>query len=239
MGRYSEMSGFYDVIMTSGYYDYPKIVDGLINGHPVANVLELGCGTGLIIEELAKRRPQIAITGVDLTPEMLAIAQDRLSPFANVKLFQQNVCELDLHAQHDLVFSYGGVWYFVVQKGHEPFMVSHIADHEDNLKGLEKLAACIAPGGRLMLGTQGPHFNYERPISNGMVYSQVIEPTEIGFTKHYFLDDGARRVMSQTIHYRTYTFAQACDMLKPWGIEFDGLAHHHDEGGMFMGFSKS
>jgi hypothetical protein len=72
-----------------------------------------------------------------------------------------------------------------------------------------------------------------------MVYSQVIEPTEIGFTKHYFLDDGARRVMSQTIHYRTYTFAQACDMLKPWGIEFDGLAHHHDEGGMFMGFSKS
>ena len=72
-----------------------------------------------------------------------------------------------------------------------------------------------------------------------MVYSQIIEPTEIGFTKHYFLDDGLRRVMSQTIQYRTYSFAEACDMLKKWGIEFDGFSHQQDQGGMFMAFGKS
>ena len=100
MGHYTNMSGYYDVIMTSGYYDYPKIVDGLINGHSVHTVLELGCGTGLIIEELAKRQPDIPITGIDLTPEMLAIAQQRLSPYRNVQLSQQNVCHLKLPQTH-------------------------------------------------------------------------------------------------------------------------------------------
>ena len=33
MGDYTNMSGYYDLIMTSGYYDYQKIVDHLLNGH--------------------------------------------------------------------------------------------------------------------------------------------------------------------------------------------------------------
>jgi ubiquinone/menaquinone biosynthesis C-methylase UbiE len=56
MGDYTNMSGYYDLIMTSGYYDYKKIVDGLLAHGPVHNVLEIGCGTGLILEELAKRQ---------------------------------------------------------------------------------------------------------------------------------------------------------------------------------------
>ena len=55
MGDYTNMAGYYDVIMTSGYYDYAKIVDSLVAHHPQRNVLEIGCGTGLILEELAKR----------------------------------------------------------------------------------------------------------------------------------------------------------------------------------------
>ena len=239
MGRYTSMSAYYDVIMTSGYYDYPKIVDGLIDAHPPHKILELGCGTGLIIEELAKRKPDVPITGIDLTPEMLAIAQDRLRGFHNVRLMQQNVCQLQLPDQHDLVFSYGGVWYFVVEQGKEPFMVSHIPSHDDNVHGIEKMAAYIAQGGRLMLGTQGPHFNYERKISNGMTYSQQIEPREDGFIKHYFLDDGQERVMSQTIHYRTYSFDEACAMLASVGLHHDEDASQGNSDSVFIGFSKS
>lgn len=239
MGDYTNMSAYYDVIMTSGYYDYPKIVDGLINGHAVGHVLELGCGTGLIIEELARRKPEVPITGIDLTPEMLAIAQNRLRPYQNVRLQQQNVCQLALPHQHDLVFSYGGVWYFVVEEGQAPFMVSHIPTHEDNLRGLEKMASHIATGGRLMLGTQGPHFNYQRPIANGMVYSQEIEPIESGFIKHYFLDDGPQRVMAQTIHYRTYPFEQACAMLAQLGLQADAAAAQTPASQLFIGFTKT
>lgn len=240
MGHYTNMSSYYDVIMTSGYYDYPKIVDGLINGHAVQTVLELGCGTGLIIEELAKRKPDMPITGIDLTPEMLAIAEERLGAYRNVQLSQQNVCHLQLPQKHDLVFSYGGVWYFVVEQGKEPFMVSHIPSHEDNVAGIQKMASCISSGGRLKLGTQGPHHNYEKTISNGMVYSQEILPLDDGFIKHYYLDDGDERVMEQTIHYRTYSYDEACRMMAAVGLHpEEEVSHHITSPRMFIGFAKS
>jgi SAM-dependent methyltransferase len=233
------MSAYYDVIMTSGYYDYSKIVDNLVDQSPPQHVLEIGCGTGLIIEELAKRQPETQITGIDLTPEMIDIAQKRLQPFDNVCLSQQNICELTLQAQHDLVFSYGGVWYFVMDGKNEPFMVSHIPDDEANVKGLEMLSPCISSGGRLLLGIQGPHQNYAKPISNGMIYSQEIEPLMDGFIKHYYLDDGRERVMSQTIRYKTYSWAQACEMLAKVGLTPILQPQASGDGSMFIGFTKT
>ena len=140
MGDYSNMASYYDVIMTSGYYDYAKIVDNLVLQDNVEKVLEIGCGTGLILEELARRKSNLQISGIDLTAPMLDIAKQRLQPFKNVDLSQQNVCHLSLGSAYDLTFSYGGVWYFVIDGDKEPFMVSHIADHELNVKGLKQLA---------------------------------------------------------------------------------------------------
>jgi SAM-dependent methyltransferase len=220
MGDYTNMAGYYDVIMTSGYYDYPKIVDHLLHHRKHGRILEIGCGTGLILEELVKRQPGLDVTGIDLTDSMLVIAQKRLAGFPKVSLSRQNVAELDLNEPHQLAFSYGGVWYFVFEDGQEPFMVSHIAEEKDNHVGFEKLSSSMSLGGTLLLGIQGPHHNYERVISNGMVYSQVIETTQIGFTKHYYLDDGQHRVMDQTIRYRTYSFDEAKRMLGSYGFEY-------------------
>jgi SAM-dependent methyltransferase len=238
MGSYTNMSAYYDVIMTSGYYDYSKIVDNLVDENVPSSVLEIGCGTGLILEELARRQPQTHINGFDLTAEMIDIAQKRLEPFHNVCLSQQNVCELNLQEQHDLAFSYGGVWYFVVDGDREPFMVSHIPDDQANIKGLERLAPCIASGGKLMLGIQGPHHNYAKAISNGMIYSQEIEPLMDGFVKHYYLDDGHERVMAQTIRYKTYTWQQACEMLAEVGLHPTLQTHPNGTGALFIGFTK-
>jgi ubiquinone/menaquinone biosynthesis C-methylase UbiE len=126
MGDYTNMSNYYDLIMTSGYYDYKKIVNELILCADFDNVLEIGCGTGLIIEELASRKKDIEITGIDLTQAMLAIARQRLNKFDHVTLAHQNVTGLTLNKEFDLAFSYGGVWYFVMDGVNEPFLVSHI-----------------------------------------------------------------------------------------------------------------
>ena len=104
MGDYSNMANYYDVIMTSGYYDYAKIVDNLVLQDNLQNILEIGCGTGLILEELAKRKPNIQISGIDLTAPMLEIAKKRLQSFKNVALSKQNVCHLSLSTTHDLAF---------------------------------------------------------------------------------------------------------------------------------------
>jgi SAM-dependent methyltransferase len=235
MGDYTNMAGYYDVIMTSGYYDYAKIVDSLVAHKPQRNVLEIGCGTGLILEELAKRAPQLPITGIDLTAPMLSIAQKRLAPFSTVSLSQQNITELSLNEQQELAFSYGGVWYFVIDGDKEPFMVSHIADEQANHLGFEHLSKHMATGGTLLLGVQGPHHDYETVISNGMTYSQKIDPTDIGFTKHYYLMDGANKVMDQTVRYRTYTFAEAKALLGTYGFEHMPC---NDSKPLFLQFGK-
>ena len=236
MGDYSNMASYYDVIMTSGYYDYAKIVDSLVLQDSIEKVLEIGCGTGLILEELARRKPSIQISGIDLTAPMLAIAKERLKPFKNVVLSQQDVCNLSLPSAHNVAFSYGGVWYFVIDGDKEPFLVSHISDHEANLQGLEKMAQHIAPHGTLLLGIQGPHHDYETVISNGMRYSQKIDPTDIGFTKHYYLDDGPQTLMAQTVKYRTYSFEEAKNMLSAYGLSYVPEVRDNK---LFLRFSKA
>jgi SAM-dependent methyltransferase len=236
MGDYSNMASYYDVIMTSGYYDYAKIVDSLVLQDSIEKVLEIGCGTGLILEELARRKPSIQISGIDLTAPMLAIAKERLKPFKNVVLSQQDVCNLSLPSAHNVAFSYGGVWYFVIDGDKEPFLVSHISDHEANLQGLEKMAQHIAPHGTLLLGIQGPHHDYETVISNGMKYSQKIDPTDIGFTKHYYLDDGPQTLMAQTVKYRTYSFEEAKNMLSAYGLSYIPEVRDNK---LFLRFSKA
>ena len=236
MGDYTNMSGYYDLIMTSGYYDYDKIVDNLVQHLPFSNVLEIGCGTGLIMETLAKRQPEVAITGVDLTQAMLTIAQQRLQSFSQVKLQHQNVTELHLDQSYDLAFSYGGVWYFVIDGDKEPFLVSHIAQDEPNRIGLAQHSEHVKSGGQLLLGVQGPHHDYASPISNGMLYSQKIEPAEHGFIKHYYLADGDKKLMAQTIHYRTYTFTEALALLKDLGFIYQAYAGDKPQ---FLTFKKS
>jgi cyclopropane fatty-acyl-phospholipid synthase-like methyltransferase len=235
MGDYTNMSAYYDVIMTSGYYDYEQIVTQLVQQGDFRRVLEIGCGTGLILETLAKRRPDVDIKGIDLTQAMLDIAQQRLKAYSNISLACENVTNMQLGHPYEVAFSYGGVWYFVFDGDKEPFMVSHIPDAQGNLQGLERVAAHISPGGQLLLGIQGPHHDYQKTISNGMLYSQQIDPHPDGFIKHYFLDDGPKRVMAQTVQYRTYPFTQALAMLEALGLHF---VPDSRQGPQFLAFAK-
>jgi SAM-dependent methyltransferase len=218
MGDYTRMSGYYDLIMTSGYYDYDAIVDRLVGVEHVATVLEIGAGTGLILDRLAARRPDLEIAGMDLTQAMLDIAADRLARHPQVTLHQQNVVTLLLGREFDLAFSYGGVWYFVPD-GDGFAMISHIRDDQANLEGLERVGEHVVAGGTLLLGVQGPHHDYSSPISNGMRYSQRITPIERGFRKDYRLDDGELAVMEQTTDYRTYSFTHALELLDKAGFD--------------------
>lgn len=219
MSDYTGMSGYYDLIMTSGYYDYGAIVDHLARHDQARSVLEVGAGTGLILEQLVARRPELEIVGVDLTRAMLDIAVERLRPYPNVSMHLQDVVSLSLDRSFDLAFSYGGVWYFVPD-GPGYTMISHIRDERDNQRGLERLAAHLPSGGTLLLGVQSPHADYTRPVADGLDYSQRITPIEDGFRKEYTLTDRGRTVMEQTTDYRTYTHDDAMELLGKCGFEY-------------------
>jgi len=222
MGNYTEISPFYDLIMQSGYYDYDKIATAL-SAHDDArtSVLEIGVGTGLILEELAARRPGLTITGIDLTSAMLDIAAKRLEPFPQITLRLLDVVTMRLPESFQLAFSYGGVWYFVPSEVHGQFtMISHIRDEQANRQGLEKVVEHLAPGGTLLLGIQSPHTDYVRSIGDRYEYAQHIVPIDGGFRKRYSLTESGTTVMEQATDYRIYPFDEALELLDKCGLEY-------------------
>lgn len=51
-----------------------------------AKVLDIGTGPGVLLAELARRRPDLELTGVDLSPDMVAAAARNVGPQATVKV---------------------------------------------------------------------------------------------------------------------------------------------------------
>ena len=124
----------------------------------------------------------------------------------------------------------------MVDGNQEPFLVSHLDREDENRLGLAQVACHVKTGGRLLLGTQGPHYKYSKTVSNGMIYSQNIEKTESGFIKNYQLSDKSQIVMSQTINYRTYSWSSALNLLAEQGFVTVSVTHQSEQ---FMVFVKA
>lgn len=89
--RYYKLhSRVYDVTRWSFLFGRKRIVELAAKQITPKNILEIGCGTGTNLKQLAKRFPQAKITGVDLSNEMLDIAKRKLTVFGGrVNLHQQ------------------------------------------------------------------------------------------------------------------------------------------------------
>jgi SAM-dependent methyltransferase len=223
MATYTQMARWYDEIMLSGYYDYDQIVHELKPFLAVASALEVGSGTGLILERIARQHPDLDLTGIDLTPAMLEFSADRLAAHPHVRTLLQDVTTMSLDRRFDTAFSYGGTWYFVRDDdGGHVAMVSHIRDPQANVDSFERVRDHLPPGGTLLLGIQGPHRDYEAPIRNDMLYTQRIRPIDDGFHKSYTLAGPEGVVMEQEIDYREYAFTDALALLDRCGFDYAG-----------------
>jgi ubiquinone/menaquinone biosynthesis C-methylase UbiE len=61
---------------------YRRIVDDLVDTVPEkAAVLDVGTGPGVLLVELAQRRADLTVTGIDLSADMVAAAERNLQPF--------------------------------------------------------------------------------------------------------------------------------------------------------------
>ncbi len=70
-------------------------------------IVEIGCGTGRNLERLARMFPEARITGIDLSPEMLAIASRRTVRFGKRVTLCRNIQRGPLEMRPDAVlFSY-------------------------------------------------------------------------------------------------------------------------------------
>lgn len=77
-------------------------------------VLDVGCGAGELSLAMARGRPDITVTGVDISPQLVATAQERSRHLGNVDFVVSDAADWSAEAgmQPDLVISRHGVMFF-------------------------------------------------------------------------------------------------------------------------------
>lgn len=86
---YGDLAARYDLHTPPGLYrpNHEFILEELRRFGPGARILDLGCGTGALLEHL--RAGGLEVRGIDVSPEMIAVAERRLGPgIVRVQRFQ-------------------------------------------------------------------------------------------------------------------------------------------------------
>ncbi|MEZ5044340.1 MAG: class I SAM-dependent methyltransferase [Saprospiraceae bacterium] len=78
---YQWQSKIYDLTRWSFLFGRNSILSPVpLDANEAWNIMEVGCGTGFNLQNLAKRFPKAHLTGVDVSPDMLRIARQNNSP---------------------------------------------------------------------------------------------------------------------------------------------------------------
>ncbi len=63
-----------------------------------ASILDLACGPGNVSQYFISRKPDLSITGVDISDEMIDIARSRI---VNGKFIVKDICKVEFATQFD------------------------------------------------------------------------------------------------------------------------------------------
>lgn len=185
MAYYERIAEYYDLLMDAGYYNHAslaRIVQSTVGEGK--RILELGVGTGGLAQELIKLDPSCNFTGIDFSPAMVEIAQDRLPD--DVAVVECDVAEMDLGQKFDAAVSCGGTW-VMVDRDREYELGTHLFNRDKDIAGLHRVAEHLEPDAQLLLSIHPPHADKEIKLENDIVYCQTIEDKKEG-ADHYSLE---------------------------------------------------
>jgi tRNA (cmo5U34)-methyltransferase len=138
-----EMGSFFDTRIETYEEHMMNVVNGAKQAYveiakyvPVKNhlrVVDLGCGTGLELEEIFKRNPDMRVTGIDLSREMLVKLIDKYSEK-----------DIIIHNMSYFDFSYGSKQFDAAIS----CMTLHHFSYEDKIKLYTKVCDGLVAGGR-------------------------------------------------------------------------------------------
>ncbi len=125
-------------------YEYGGDVLELLDPQPNERILDLGCGTGHLTAEIAKRAE--SVVGVDASSEMIAQAQDR---YPELDFQQADAREFEPKSRFDAVFSNAAL---------------HWIPDEDHDAVLDRVRETLADDGRFV-AEMGGYGNVEQIVS--------------------------------------------------------------------------
>jgi len=107
MEAYSVFAQVYDYLMQEVDYDiWVDFLENIFTQEEIKpkNILDLACGTGNVTNRLARRNYKI--TGIDISPEMLSIAQSKaLEQGLKVKYLNQDMINFEIKQKFDCIIS--------------------------------------------------------------------------------------------------------------------------------------
>jgi len=99
----------------------------------VVNLLDLGCGTGLELDEIFKIQPNIKVTGIDLTKAMLDLLKQK-HPDKDITLINASYFDCDFGIEKfDAVIS---------------FQTLHHFSHDRKIELYSRVYSALKPGGK-------------------------------------------------------------------------------------------
>ncbi len=122
---------------------FPWLI-GRIEWAPGLNVLEVGCGSGLLWVSVADILPHVRLTLTDLSEGMVDAATAAVGPLPNIEIAETRICDAQELPFEDGVFD-------VLVANH---MLYHVPDPE---RAAAEFARVLTPDGVLMAATNGPH----------------------------------------------------------------------------------
>ena len=185
---YADWAATYDegFLAAHGYVYHQSVVGAFLGRtRPIGAVLDVGCGTGVVGEELA-RWGVAEVDGIDLSPEMLDVARTKRTE-SGTAVYQQLIAA-DLTADVEISDgSYAGV----VSAG--AFTHGHLGPEP-----LAQLVRIAAPGAVLAIGINADHFEsagfaawFENATSAGSITDLEVVDSPVDDPDRYEASDAA------------------------------------------------
>ena len=158
-----------------------------LNGNEM--LLDVGCGTGTLICEIAKRFPNIAIAGIDVSENLLNVAKQKI---------QQNGGQIELRVASVLELPYRNNTFDVVVTS----IMFHQLDIEEKQKAVQEMYRVLKIGGRYVSAEFGPKAT--NPIRKWLAKGEwTLYPSHLrdaGFSISY--EQLARAMWGKQMFYR-------------------------------------
>ncbi|NER51525.1 MAG: class I SAM-dependent methyltransferase [Symploca sp. SIO1A3] len=217
--QYQQLAQFYDSFVGKNR-NYPEIATELseIIGKD-RDLLDIGIGTGIIVEHLLQIQPLYKITGIDNSESLLEQARKRLGQ--KVDLYYQSVSELDIAQKFDVAYSRGGAWTLVNDKS-ETMLASHIFSSADIQQSFDCVAKHLQEGGRLIISSSNAYGDNVVELDNDIIHKRVATTEFIENERYALLDyrfyQNDDLLAQQTLKLRLLSYPTFTNMLEQAGF---------------------
>lgn len=223
MEKYRDFAYYYDSLMYDVDYEaWYGFLREILEKEKMeyGNVLEMGCGTGNMSEQICRDDRVKAVTCFDLSEEMLIIAKEKLSGNANLDIIKQDMTDMNISKKFDLILSCCD-------------SINYIVEEEDLEKVFQKSYELLNPGGALLFDINS-YYKLSEIIGNnvftedreGVYYvweNEYEEETELcNFYLTFFIEDRESGSYSRFDEHhieRAYRVEKVIEILRNTGFE--------------------